>query len=314
MSNVTYVTALYNIYENKGNMTSERLMRDVKILLKQKFNLVFYVDDFYFNYLKNLELNKNTLLIRMPLENITIYNNIMRNEVELPPHRNMEKDTKEYMALMNSKIEFIFRSLNLCYTPYMAWIDAGINKIFTDKEKVFTTLNQLNLDKLENILIPGAYQRKCNFVELTQGIWWIYLGGFFVCPRNQVLPFFQNCLFTINKFLLQKKLAWEVNVWVEMNNIFNNSALQNIASNSALQNISSHSALQNITGRSTDQNITSNSTDQNISSHSALQNISNNIFVDGAFRNSKFFYWYEADHKDSIILNIPKHLCTEIVK
>jgi hypothetical protein len=137
---VTYVTALFNIYNNSNEeKTKNRLLNDVRILLRQKFPLVIYIDEYYFNQLNNeiKNLDKNKICIRINIDNINIYNTILklRDSLSLPANRNMEKDTIEYMALMNSKIELVAKSLSFCTTPYISWIDAGISKMFNDKQK-----------------------------------------------------------------------------------------------------------------------------------------------------------------------------------
>ena len=216
--NVTYVSCLYNIYES--NTISERLSKDVQILLKQNIKLILYVDEFFFDVIKSMEMSKEIIIIKYPIFHLEIYSKIIKQKdsLTLPSNRNLEKDTCEYMALMNSKVELIHKSLSLVTTPYVGWIDAGISKIFK-MENTLSRICNLNIVGLDNILIPGSYSKKLSFEDLNKTIWWNYLGGFFICNKDIVLNFYSSCLNSINYFLEKKCMVWEVNMWVHVNNI-----------------------------------------------------------------------------------------------
>ena len=131
---------------------------------------------------------------------------------------NAEKDTCEYMALMNSKIEFLLKSLSLVNTPYISWIDAGISKIFQNPDKVFSTISTLNISHLNNVLIPGSYKRNVSFEDLKKNIWWVFLGDFFICNKEIVLNFYEESIKSVSKFIKAGYIAWEVNVWIDVAN------------------------------------------------------------------------------------------------
>jgi len=157
--NITFVTSLYNIYNN--NTVSDRLAKDVEKLLSSNIKLIIYVDSFFFDVIKNISVGDNITIIKFPLAQIDIYSSIIneKEKLSLPVKRNIEKDTCEYMALMNSKIEFLLRSMSLIDTPYIGWIDAGISKIFSNSIEIFDLISKMKIVDLDNILIPGAYQK-----------------------------------------------------------------------------------------------------------------------------------------------------------
>jgi len=212
---ITYVTALYNI--NSDYTVSTNLIENVKILLKQKINIILFVDNYFYEIFIKENIPNNIDLLQFDLEDNQIYTTILRENPELPINRNLEKDTLKYIALMNSKIEFIKKALPFVNTPYIAWIDAGIAKIFKS-EKTLSKLENLKIVDLENILIPGAYKRNLQFSELFQNIFWVFLGGFFICNKNIVLKFYDLSISSINKFLSFHKISWEVNVWIDIYN------------------------------------------------------------------------------------------------
>jgi hypothetical protein len=216
--NITYVTALYNIY--KGTTTTDRLTRDVQDLLRQKLNLIIFVDEFYAEIIKTTD---NIKVIVLPIEELYIYNLILTNKssLKLPPIRNQEKDTHEYIALMNTKTEFLHRAQTLSQTDYLAWIDAGVSKMFKHKEESFTRLTNLKLTKLQTILMPGCYHYHLDFDQLCNNVWWVYLGTFFICKKSHINDFHTQCLQLITKFINKNHITWEVNIWVLLDNTIN---------------------------------------------------------------------------------------------
>ena len=87
MSNVTYVSALYNIYDRSG--PSERLLKDVQILLEQDLDLIIFVDEFYHKALSQLARSSKVIVVLWDISQSTIYNMIMANteHLHLPDHR-----------------------------------------------------------------------------------------------------------------------------------------------------------------------------------------------------------------------------------
>lgn len=214
--NVTYVTALFNV--KKSDSISKNIFQDFKYLLSKKIPLIVYVDE-YFNQMlddHNVDIPDNVDVIIMDVSEMEIYKSIINATPALPPIRNLEKDTLEYMALMNSKVEFLLHSLTYCRTAYIAWIDSGIAKIFKDKNSSLSRLEKLSITELDTVVIPGAYKRDLSFEQLCNNVFWVFLGGFFVCNKNVVQKFYDLSVASVNKFLSSKRIAWEVNVWVDI--------------------------------------------------------------------------------------------------
>lgn len=213
--NVTYVSGLYNIYDHSKYSTI--LLNNVQKLLTLNIKLCLYVDQFFYDALKTIPISNNIQIILKPLSEITMYTKIINKKYSLvmPQHRNKEKDTCEYMALMNSKPEFIKLAAGITNDPYIVWIDAGIFKIFNDIDTCKHKLENLHLSGV-NILIPGCYQGMYSFEMLTNSIVWMFCGGFIICGKHKVNDFYDAQVRGVDQFLLMNVIAWEVNIWIFM--------------------------------------------------------------------------------------------------
>ena len=111
--NITFVTSLIDIYDKPINGRSldwrfehfEKLVQSnlpISLFISQKYYDYFNEKLIYLSQNYYLDINifdfNNSFIFK------TIQNN---NNINLPNNRNHEKDTKEYMILMNQKIEQI---------------------------------------------------------------------------------------------------------------------------------------------------------------------------------------------------------------
>ena len=92
----------------------------------------------------NIDWEKNVYWDTLDLNETWVYKTCETLEYTLPYHRNEEKDTAEYMWLMNSKAEYLQRAIekNPWNSTHFAWIDFSISYIFKDKER---TLDHLKI-------------------------------------------------------------------------------------------------------------------------------------------------------------------------
>ncbi len=214
--NITYVSCLYNIYPTRD--TSDRLLRDVEQLINKKLKLVMFVDNFYYPLIINRTLSDTVKIVRVPIEELYIYNMIIstKEELHLPNNRNKNKDTHEYLALMNSKAEFLWRALPYINTEYAAWIDAGSSKMLHDHNS-YERLCNTEIRSVPYILIPGCHQKSYSIEDLYDNVRWNYLGTFMICSRPAIDKFFKYSLESLSRFMTKRKLTWEVNVWCDIN-------------------------------------------------------------------------------------------------
>jgi len=164
--------------------------------------------DLFANYPNTVQV------ISQSLDTFELYQMSMNYKGNLPYGANKGKDTKEFLSLMNTKIEFIKNAMNHWEGETFIWIDFGIFKIIKDTEKVLDTLKKINDMTFDKVMIPGCWEYGL-FSFSVDIIYWRFCGGFFVIPRNQVHSFYDQCKNVLYDFctMPQYKLTWEVNIW-----------------------------------------------------------------------------------------------------
>ncbi len=222
--NITYVTSLIDIYDKPVNGRSlDWRFEHFEKLVKSNIPICLFISQKYYDYFneKLINLSQNYILDINILDfnNSFIYNIVNNNSnLLLPNNRNHEKDTKEYMILMNQKIEQIKLTIdkNPFNSNYFCWIDFSINYIFKNSENTLNYLSNLNSQKInkEFILIPGCWSKDTNLNYLYDNIHWRFCGGFFIGDKNSLLKFYNFYLTYFPEFIFKyNKLVWEVNFW-----------------------------------------------------------------------------------------------------
>lgn len=221
---ITWVSCLYNIYND--NHYNPNLEKNVKSLLDIDLNLIIYTDSFFYKFLSNYIEEKglkNITLILLELSELPIYKKLMNTNLNLPIRRNEQKDTKAYMALMNSKIDFIKKASLLSEskeTPFMGWIDLGIGKIFRNGKDTFDRLKNFKIkDNVKTIIIPGPYKIGVNIDILCGQVFWLFCGGFFICNKSFISTFYDITIRVLDLFIQKGYIVWEVNLWAYIYNI-----------------------------------------------------------------------------------------------
>ena len=153
-------------------------------------------------------------VVGVPLETFELYRIGMNYTGSLPSQRHPIKDTKEYMSLMNTKIELVLKGLELCSDDTFIWIDYGVLKLIKNKTRFINKLKIINEQKFNKIKIPGCWGLGQPFSVDT--VHWRFCGTLFVIPRNLVQEFYQHSKNVLTDFCKfpNYKLTWEVNVWV----------------------------------------------------------------------------------------------------
>lgn len=221
---VTFVTSLIDIYDKPINGRSlDWRFEHFEKLVCTSIPICLFISQKYYDYfnkrLIHLNQNYNLFIHIFDFNNSHIYN-IVNNchELSLPLNRNQEKDTKEYMILMNQKIEQIKLciDMNPFNTHYFAWIDFSINYIFKDSINTLHYLSNLSHKNFsrEFISIPGCWMKDFNLHYLYDNIHWRFCGGFFIGDKNTLLTFYNFYLLYFPEFISKyKRLVWEVNFW-----------------------------------------------------------------------------------------------------
>jgi len=154
------------------------------------------------------------VIVGLPLADCELYRIAINYTRELPTSRNPEKDTKEFFALMNTKMELVRRAAALWpAVETFQWIDFGIMKIMKQRETVITRLRELDRGVFQKMTVPGCWAEGHAFS--VDSIHWRFCGGFFILPRLLIERFYQHSKCVLTDFCTQSqyKLTWETNVW-----------------------------------------------------------------------------------------------------
>lgn len=142
--------------------------------------------------------------------------------IGLPATDNPDKDSHEFMNIMNSKLSIMRRAieLNPFNSNHFGWIDFGILKL---SKKLGTTLAYLNIlsskyttfDK--KILFISSGMPKCQDVEILKHVYWRFLGGFFMGDSESICEF-DSISQQYYKLFIEKYSIniWEINLWAWM--------------------------------------------------------------------------------------------------
>jgi hypothetical protein len=187
----------------------------LKPLLALDIDLVLCVDSFYVKLVPS-PFPKRLRILLIEMETFETYKQIhAADRLRLPTHRNQTKDTMDYMAIQNLKPELLKAALHVVYTPFVAYLDAGISKICKNP----ATLKALETYRFKDIplvLLPGCHTMPAeppSLDVLAHGINWTFCGGFFIVPSHHVETLYEAHKTALQRFLDRGLITWEVNVW-----------------------------------------------------------------------------------------------------
>lgn len=218
MSSITYVTAFIDINHNIPNKSIDWRFDNFCELARSGINLCVYIDTKWFDRLQTIaNMYPNVKIMKtVNLQDTFVAKTCSQLEYTLPTVRNQEKDTADYMMLMNSKFEFTKDAIqqNVWNTTHFAWIDFSIFYIFKNKEQSAAYLRTLSNDKLASkfFAIPGCWNKQTTISPQTVN--WRFCGGFFIGDKNSVMDFCELCERQFPEYIRSMKcLSWEVNFW-----------------------------------------------------------------------------------------------------
>jgi hypothetical protein len=226
MSNVHYVSVLaYN--SGDPNPVGVRV-EWLRPMIEAKLPLTLFIDARYQDALNATEwysgaIHPDLNLVPWYIGDSDVWSMCMKysptGSLELPESRNVAKDSEFFLGLMNMKTEFVARAARSWGEgKYVAFLDAGIAKIFKDVEGSFRRLRELRIrEDVSGVVIPGCWApRPLGVEELSRKICWMYCGGFFLVGRKEAAAFDLFARMALKEFLREGRITWEVNVWVRL--------------------------------------------------------------------------------------------------
>jgi len=218
---LTYISALYDIAspDARTHSGSAQRIELLQRLLQTGVRIVVFLDPAYRNLI-DATVYPNATFQYDPLTSFATYASIMAQPLALPQSRNMSKDTQAFLALMNTKPEFLKRALPNVHTDYIAWIDSSIFHIVSDEARVVQHLTRTVSRPIPSgLLLPGPHDlRKSGAVSeetVASRIVWYFAGGLFVATKEAAARFHATCSRLVDKWIAAGRITWEVNVWVQ---------------------------------------------------------------------------------------------------
>jgi hypothetical protein len=224
-ANITFVTCYVHVYENEpfAHKNASWRIEQFEYIANTGVNICVYGDEITTPYLEESAKkfpNVKILQMSTPYKQTPIYEICQTPGLSMPERRNDAKDTVEYMALMNAKIEFVHDAIekNPWNSDIFAWMDFSMAYIFGNKASTLANLKQLPertyIDTF--FAIPGCWQPipPDNCSAIINNIHWRFCGTFFMADKMSMEKFHEIYRQHFPRFIEeQKKLVWEVNIW-----------------------------------------------------------------------------------------------------
>jgi len=236
-SAVTFVTAYMNIYPNNRLGSRDMMWRFDQFtkIAQTGIQLCVYVDE------SSTELLDQFIAVYPNVRRMKVFNNIQDTWVYrqwrpyrnmhignpsqgLPRHRNVQKDTLEYMILMHTKMECILDAIqaNPWKSTHFAWIDFNVAHVFKDTPACQSQLRAISSNrwKKQFLAIPGCWPAMetpftpSAMSSIVNQIHWRFCGGFFLGDLTSMNQFCRLYYAHFPKFLAEfNRMTWEVNFW-----------------------------------------------------------------------------------------------------
>lgn len=207
---VLFVSSLYDIYQNPEQV--QFYIKQFDTLAKNPIAIILFCDKTYYEALPPYN---NVIKIHKELNEFPIYKLFTIDSIKLPSKRNSKKDTKEFLALMNVKMDFLKEACSVSPNKYLCWIDAGIMKITKETQKVCQFISSINPSIEKGMVIPGCWEKGRSVPE--DEVCWRFAGGFLLIHRESFTQIYQQIFQTINLYISKyQKSTWEVNIWALM--------------------------------------------------------------------------------------------------
>lgn len=215
----TFVTAFLDLREDRTKDKSFDTCFNLanKLFLTGNLFYVFLSRSFEAQGTKLSEEYKNIKVHYIELEDLETYKEA-ESTTQLPSIRTNHHDTKAFMILMNSKIEFVQKAIqeDPFQTSHFAWIDFSIFHVFRNPEKSSKYLQMLGNARLKDSVLafPGCWNKGQDISTIFDKVSWRFCGGFFIGDKQSLLNFYSLYRREFPLILeIYGVLPWEVNMW-----------------------------------------------------------------------------------------------------
>jgi hypothetical protein len=201
---VTFVTAFLDLQEDRPKDRPT----DVRFELFKQLNatgirLHVFISPGFRDRLPSI---RNGVVETISLEELDIY---PISPQGIPDSRSDVHDTRNFLILMNAKIEFVKRAIRSGHhsSTHYAWADFNLYHVLQDPASA-DELRALSMAYLPPtcMFFPGCWKKGV----LWDSVNWRFCGGFFLGDVTSLNGLYD---FYLNEYPRLPKLTWEVNVW-----------------------------------------------------------------------------------------------------
>lgn len=200
---VVYVTALYKI---NTYSSAEKNLEEFTPFLTSGLPILVFTD---------LDLSLEPIeCIKLPRTELKAFQQDDAS-TSLPEYRNKEKDTLEFLQLMNAKSEFLQRAKQLKPASVYIWFDFGILKIIKQKTLFLDSMKHAGrLSQESKVVIPGCISKdSVNYSTMHACPIWRFCGGILIVSSGAVERFYDLHIQELENCFQKSCLTWEVNLW-----------------------------------------------------------------------------------------------------
>jgi hypothetical protein len=213
----TFVSAFLNLREDRSKDKSiQTCFSHFEKLASTGINIHLFLSKSFQDI--SLPQSKTIFVEYIELEDLITYKEASNLEFKMPLSSTPDHDSKNFMILMNAKIELVKRAIdsNVFNSTHFAWIDFSINHVFKRGETL-DYLGMLGKTRFTKkfMTLPGCYPQKQFYSEnIFQSVHWRFCGGFFFGDKESLNKFSDIYRANFKNTVQQKKmLVWEVNMW-----------------------------------------------------------------------------------------------------
>lgn len=224
---ITFVTCFVQLYENEPypHKNAAWRMEQFEYIATTNVSICVYGDENTIPLLEGYSIarfpNVKLLTMKTDYKETPIYKACLNPDLNLPERRHESKDTVEYMALMNAKIEFMNDAIekNPFGSKAFAWMDFSMAYLFgniSDSLERIKTLGDRLVPNKSLMAVPGCWEPipPDNNSAILNNIHWRFCGTFFMGDTDSLKKFFLLYQDYFSYFLEKEKmLVWEVNFW-----------------------------------------------------------------------------------------------------
>ena len=206
----TFVTAFLDLHETRSkDKSTEARIEYFRQLNATGVRLHVFVSP---EHIDKLPLINNGVVETITLEELHMYTIAPQG---IPENRSDVHDTRNFLILMNAKIEFIKRAIESGYhsSTHYAWVDFNLYHVLKDVESA-DELRAIYYSKLPSICMffPGCWPKRV----IWDSVNWRFCGGFFLGDKTSLLKFYDVY---IHEYPHMPKLTWEVNTWAYLESL-----------------------------------------------------------------------------------------------